>query len=248
MADTHWLTAAVRLRFRRWLWDKYAAVYDELLHLTPYQNLLDLVCRYSVGDSSDGSDAGGLICELGSGTGNLLTRLAANSQSRIIGIEPSPEMIRRASIKIRPTGQVALMRADAVDGLRALLPASINTLVLSNVLYAISDRGQLWSQSARVLAPGGRIVICHSDRGGSSPIALEQLQLGGWTVFLRPRLYAVAAIDAIINLLAAEGEFTFTSFHELQAELRNAGFVVEFRTRCYGGQRRGVNFLATAER
>ncbi|MDO5710119.1 MAG: methyltransferase domain-containing protein [Micrococcales bacterium] len=224
------------------LWNKYALVYDELLHVAPYQNLLRLVAKHSQ------TTPGGVICELGCGTGNLLMEMSKASESRIVGIEPAEPMLRQACEKARRNARIALLQADAVIGLRSLSSGSVDTLVLCNVLYAIADRGALWCEVSRVLAPSGKIVICHSDRGGSLPIIVEHLRCGAWRALLRPGLYAVVIIDALISFLAARGEFTFTPFGALQDELQSAGFALRFETRCYGGESRGINFLATARR
>lgn len=224
------------------LWNKYALVYDELLHLEPYRHLLRLVAQHSETVSD------GLICELGCGTGNLLMQIAATSPSRIVGVEPSETMLRQARGKTRQIHRITLLQAQAVPGLRSLPSRSVDTFVLCNVLYAIADRDALWREIARVLTSDGRIVICHSDRGGSLPIIIEHSRCGSWRSFLRPGLYAVAVIDAFISFLAVKGDFTFTSFTELQEEMRAAGFSLRFVKRCYGGESRGVNFLATARR
>lgn len=233
---------ALRSRLLSCLWNMYALVYDELLHLEPYRHLLRLVAQHS----QTGTD--GLICELGCGTGNVLLEIAKTSSSRIVGVEPSDTMLHQTREKTRQIHRITLLQAQAVTGLRSLSDNSVDTFVMCNVLYAIPDRDELWREIARVLAPDGQIVICHSDRGGSLPIIIEHLRRGSWRSFLRTGLYAVALIDAFISFLAAKGDFTFTSFTELQEEMRAAGFDLRFVTRCYGGERRGVNFLATARR
>lgn len=240
------LSRLLRIRARHGLrsvlWCCYAQVYDELLHLAPYQHLLTMVAERSA------LPTGGVICEVGCGTGNLVARMAAGSTARVVGIEPSAEMIRRARSKLKDDSRVALLQADAITGLRSIATGTIRAVVLCNVAYAITDRRALWHEAARVLTPEGRIVLCHSDRGGSRPIVLEHVRTGSWRAFLRPGLYEVAGIDALISFLASRGEFAFTSFEQLQSELRTAGLTLEFETRCYGGETSGVNFLATAHR
>lgn len=240
---TAWAKLPSRARLRGCLWAGYAAVYDELLHLVSYQELLELVARHVVPHPQESY---GAVCELGCGTGNLLLRLAKDPHRRLIGIEPTGPMLRRARRKSRHLPHVVFLQADAVTGLQALATGSVRTLVLCNVLYAIGDREALWREAARVLPPGGCAVISHSDRSGSLPIVIEQLRRGSWTALLRPGLCAVAVIDAIIQFLASRGEFTFTSFETLREELQQAGFIVTFHARCYGGETRGVNFLASA--
>lgn len=192
--------------------------------------------------------AGGVTCEVGCGTGNLVTRLAVGHSVRVIGIEPNAQMVRRAREKLKQNENVALLQADAVSGLRSIATGTVHAVVLCNVAYAIADRGTLWYEVSRVLAPEGKLILCHSDRGGSRPIVLEHLRTGNWESLLRPALYGVAAIDSIISFLANRGEFAFTSFEQLQAELRAVGLTLQFETRCYGGDVNGVNFLATARR
>lgn len=72
----------------------FAAVYDTFMSDTPYDSWCDYVCRLL----QDYGVSGGLLVELGCGTGNLTRRLAAKGYD-MIGVDLSAEMLELACRK-----------------------------------------------------------------------------------------------------------------------------------------------------
>lgn len=223
------------------LWNGYASVYDELLHLTAYRRMVELVVAYAVESQPD------LICELGCGTGNLVERMARASGARVLGVDPSCRMLGKARRKTAAIRRTGFVRADALTALQGLPTGNVDVVVLCNALYAIGQREALWTEVARVLSPRGRVVICHTDRLGSWPIVQEQLDSREWRAFARPGLYAVGLIDLLIDALSPKVGFEFISYPELADELSRIGLESTFECRCYGGEENGINFIAVAQ-
>lgn len=106
-----------------------------------------------------GGDAGlGVLLDVGTGTGRMIELLGPRA-TRALGIDRSPEMLRLARGKIESAG---LARAEVRHGDMYALPApdqAIDTVVLHQVLHYAVDPAAVLSEAARVLAPGGRLLI-----------------------------------------------------------------------------------------
>lgn len=96
------------------------------------------------------------IVDLGCGTGFLLHQVAENNPSlQLVGLDISRQMLRQAQHAI--AGHVTLIEADA-----RRLPfrdAVFDAAVVASVLQYLPGANLLFAEVARVLRPGGRIVV-----------------------------------------------------------------------------------------
>jgi SAM-dependent methyltransferase len=90
---------------------------------------------------------------VGCGTGAFAAALAERG-ARVWGIDPSPEMLARARSRPGRTVGVKLGRAEALPFKAAWFDRVVFRLVIHLV-----DRPAALLESARVLVPGGRIII-----------------------------------------------------------------------------------------
>jgi ubiquinone/menaquinone biosynthesis C-methylase UbiE len=156
----------------------------------------------------EGGLAGRRVLDAGCGTGRLASALAERG-ARVWGIDPSEEMLAEA--KANTGGKVALKRASA-----EALPFKdgwFERVVFRLVIHLV-DRSRAFAESARVLAPGGRIVVATF-----APESLDRF----WVTQVFP---AVAEIDR--TRFASERELTLellrTGFEEARfRRLRQAG-------------------------
>lgn len=99
------------------------------------------------------------VLEIGVGTGRWTTLLLKQG-ARVVGLDISPSMVRIAAEKIRDSqmgGNAALLLADA-----AKLPfkaSSFDGLLCLNVFSHLRDHQQCLREVARVLRPGGFLVV-----------------------------------------------------------------------------------------
>jgi ubiquinone/menaquinone biosynthesis C-methylase UbiE len=233
---------------KRALWEVYARFYDSLLSFYPYAELVELVSDRSAGHIREGA----LVADIGCGTGNVTVCLLQNHRHITVdAVEPSGAMLRRAKKKlekVRTTNTVRYSEDDALGYLRALPDASLDVIVMCNVLYTITDRKKFWKHVKRTLKPGGVAVMTNSDRVGVMPLVRHHLRHARFTALLDPRLAGVAVIDNLISQLAMSNSFIFSPQSHLEAETAAAGLEVRDTLRCYGGADDGVNLLFTVHR
>jgi len=114
----------------------------------------------------------GRVLELGVGTGNSLPLY--DRKHRIVGIDLSREMLARARKR------VAEEKLDHVEGLHemdagnlAFPPASFDIAIAMFVITVVPDPDRVLAELARVVRPGGRVVLVNHfavDRGPRAAI------------------------------------------------------------------------------
>ena len=96
------------------------------------------------------------VLDVGCGTGTLLQQVRARyADVRLAGIDPAPEMLAIAKAKL-PRG--AELRIGWANGL-PWPDASFDVVVSCNVFHYVTHPLPALSEMARVLSPGGTIVI-----------------------------------------------------------------------------------------
>lgn len=109
------------------------------------------------------------ILDAGCGTGLLLRQIAIRApEARLFGIDLSPEMVRRADFR-----DADLIVADVRH--LPFAEESLDAMVISSVIQYLPVIDHALSEAARVLRPGGRLVITAWD---GSPWRMRTL--GQW--------------------------------------------------------------------
>jgi ubiquinone/menaquinone biosynthesis C-methylase UbiE len=104
-------------------------------------------------------EAGMLVADIGTGTGFLAAGALAIG-ARVIGIDASDEMLRQATEKL--TGKDFQGRTGDVEKL-PLGDGEVDAVVANMVLHHAPDPAAAVREMARVLKPGGRLVISDTD-------------------------------------------------------------------------------------
>jgi arsenite methyltransferase len=105
--------------------------------------------------------AGETVVDLGSGAGIdvFLAADAVGETGRVIGIDMTPEMLARAR---RNAEKAGITNAEFREGRLEALPVDSGTVdaITSNcVINLVPDKAAVFAEIARVLRPGGRVVI-----------------------------------------------------------------------------------------
>lgn len=96
------------------------------------------------------------VADLGAGTGELATALAPHA-ARILAVDDSPAMLEAARIRTAQLRNVEV-RAGSLEAL-PLEDQAVDLAFAVLVLHHVADPGRAMAEAARVLRPGGRLVI-----------------------------------------------------------------------------------------
>ena len=99
----------------------------------------------------------GTLVDVGTGTGRML-QLFGQQADRAIGLDRSPEMLRLARAKLAEIEMAAELRQGDMYAL-PLADASADTVILHHLLHFAHLPDRTVAEAARLLRPGGRLLI-----------------------------------------------------------------------------------------
>ena len=100
----------------------------------------------------------GRLIDIGTGTGRMIELFGPEAEQSL-GIDRSPEMLRVARVKLAEAG---LDKAELRQGDMYALPlasGSADTVIIHQVLHYAQNPAAAVSEAARLLRPGGRLLI-----------------------------------------------------------------------------------------
>jgi len=174
-----------------------------------------------------GVRTGDVVVDLACGTGDLTEAFARRSPaSKIIGIDYTPQMLDLARHKRAARGLAPDRVEYRLGDVTALdLPdRSADVVSIAFGIRNVRDPARAVAEFARVLRPGGRLVILEFDRPSLAPVRWFNAFYAGW---LMPRTATLIARDrsGAYRYLPRSVE-TFMTRHELAALLGRRGFEV----------------------
>lgn len=128
------------------------------------------------------------LIDIGTGTGRMLELFAPQAQ-QALGIDRSSEMLRLARAKLaeRGLGNAELRQADLYA--LPMADGAADAAIIHHVLHFAQQPGAAIAEAARVLKPGGRLLIADfapHDReefrtsGGHTRLGFSDDQIHGW--------------------------------------------------------------------
>jgi SAM-dependent methyltransferase len=100
----------------------------------------------------------GALVDVGTGTGRMIELLAGQSTS-VLGLDRNPEMLRIARNRLEAAGLTGARVQSADMYQLPLAAAACDTLLLHQVLHYADDPAAVIGEAARVLRPGGRLLV-----------------------------------------------------------------------------------------
>jgi arsenite methyltransferase len=124
---------------------------------------------------------GETVLDLGSGPGldAFLAARAVGPRGRVIGVDMTPRMIERARAGARQAG---FANVEFREGRLEALPvedASVDAVTSNCVINLVPDKAAVFREVARVLRPGGRMVVSDIVVEGPLPEAVAR-DLAAW--------------------------------------------------------------------
>ncbi len=158
---------------------RVAAIYDDIA--PSWDGRQGLVERRLMGKAMRASLASHLtgdVLEIGTGTGATLPFLApkASAIASLTGTDLSHGMLmeaRRTARSLGPPVSLVRMNAEAL----AFADAAFDTVTTSLMLCTVPDPARALREMARVLRPGGRVVLLEHVRAPNPLLALSQRAL-----------------------------------------------------------------------
>lgn len=126
--------------------------------------LIDWACGIDVVDRQRQKvvpSAEGVVLEVGIGPGHNLGHYDASRVTRLVAIDPSPEMLERADRRVRALGtlrNVELLRCGVEE--LPLADGEIDTVLLTYTLCSVPVPLEALREMRRVLRPSGRLLFC----------------------------------------------------------------------------------------
>lgn len=120
--------------------------------------------------------AGETVLDLGSGAGvdAFLAAREVGPSGRVIGVDMTPAMLDRARANVRKAG---VSNVEFREGRLESLPVesdSVDAVTSNCVINLVPDKGKVFAEVARVLKPGGRLVISDIILDGALPDAVAK--------------------------------------------------------------------------
>lgn len=163
------------------------------------------------------------VLDVATGTGDLAIEEAKLRSTLIYGVDISSEMLNIAKQKIRKRGlqhTIFLKEADS-----EALPFGKNSFDAITVAFGVRNFGNLGNglaEMARVLKPGGRVVVLEFSRPSSFP--MKQIYNFYFTQIL-PLWGGIISGDKAAYKYLPASVFDFPQGNLFLAELRKAGLV-----------------------
>ena len=197
---------------------RWAPYYDKVYH----KFLSDAHRRTAAAAAAAGPE----ILEVGVGTGLVLPYYPPNT--RVVGVDLSEDMLRRAQEKVQGTPLPHVAFVAAMDACRLGFPdGAFNAVAVPFVITLVPDPERALDEFARVLRPGGEIVISSKlgeDAGLQArlgeAIAPLMKSLGWSSHFKISRVKAWAQRRGDFDVLAVEPLFPAGFFKLMQLRKR----------------------------
>jgi len=233
----------MQARLLRLLWAMYARVYERLVQLLPYQEMVEKIIDSLDLDNAPSTESTAML-DVGCGPGLLMQEVRARSlQWRLVGIDSSPAMLVRAQ---QGCGiNVELMRVDLDEPLTGQhVVGPFSRFALGHVLYTLKDPRETLRRLAYVASPDA-ILTATTPVHGAKPLAVfrahramaRQQKQPAHAIRTFLSLLEVLLINlVIVKILGKSGPYHLATEAEVRAWFKDTGWEIQKLSRAYGDQ------------
>jgi len=192
----------------------HAEVWDQIRSLHVAESEVERAIDRSLGHSPLGR-----LVDIGTGTGRMI-ELFGPRAAHAVGIDRSSEMLRLARVKLEAAGISSSLRQGDMYAL-PLADQSADRIIIHQVLHYAHSPAAAIAEAARVLAPGGTLLVVDFAAHGREDLratdahirlGFEDEVMAGWFVG------AGLTIDQVEHLEG--GELTVTLWRGAKASIR----------------------------
>jgi ArsR family transcriptional regulator len=130
----------------------HAEAWDSIRSLHVAESAVEKAIQQALGDEPVGR-----LLDVGTGTGRMIELLGPTAL-QAIGIDKSSEMLRLARVKLEAAGITSSLRQADMYAL-PLGDGSADSIVIHQVLHYAQNPAAALAEAARVLRPGGRLLV-----------------------------------------------------------------------------------------
>jgi len=116
---------------------------------------------------------GDRVLDVACGTGDLTQAFADTGAAEVVGVDFTPQMLAIAERKRATLGPEAASRVRYLEGDAqnlAFSDASFDVVSIAFGIRNVADPARALSEFARVLRPGGRLIVLEFDRPAAAPM------------------------------------------------------------------------------
>ncbi|HEV7658424.1 MAG TPA: metalloregulator ArsR/SmtB family transcription factor [Allosphingosinicella sp.] len=198
----------------------HARDWDALRSLHVAESEVEAAIARALGVGGGGGAAIGRLVDIGTGTGRMI-ELFARAAEQALGIDRSPEMLRLARAKLAEAGlgAVELRQGDMYS--LPLKAESADTVIIHQVLHYAQNPAAAVAEAARLLGPGGRLLIVDFAPHEREELRGEHAHVRlGFADEAMVRLMAEAGLDGRVVEHLEGGELTVTIWLGVRPEQR----------------------------
>ncbi len=181
-----------------------AEVWDSIRSLHVAESAVERAVHKALADRPVGR-----LLDVGTGTGRMIELLGPDA-AQAIGIDRSSEMLRLARVKLEAAGIPSSLRQADMYAL-PLADGSADSVVIHQVLHYAQNPASALAEAARVLRPGGRLLVVDFAAHDREDLRTRDAHLRlGFTDEAMAGWFGAAGLEPDLTEHLAGGELTVT--------------------------------------
>lgn len=191
----------------------HAEVWDSIRSLHVAESAVEQAIQRALGERPIGR-----LLDIGTGTGRMIELLGRGAQ-QAIGVDKSSEMLRVARVKLEAAGINSSLRQADMYAL-PLGEGGADSIVIHQVLHYAQNPAAALAEAARVLRPGGRLLVVDFAAHDREDLRARDAHLRlGFTDEAMAGWFRGAGLEPDLTEHLAGGELTVTLWRALKPDL-----------------------------